>query len=169
VVSPTLAPPGAPSKPASSAVIDADLPQLPLHHGHPVGAAGWLLQHRSGALQAEFTEALAQLLLACSALPSAPHGATNEKTGELTLKLRVQANPDDPAQLVISDQLTFKLPPRATAAAYLFDADAMRISVLPSAPHGADLAQSAPHGADLQSAPHGATEQPGQLSIPLTA
>jgi len=115
---------------ASPAVIDADLLQHSLRH--PVGAAGWLLQHRSGALQAEFTEALAQLLLAC---------AENEKTGELTLKLRVQANPDYPAQLVISDQLTLKLPPRATAAAYLFDADAMRLS----------------------------GEQPGQLSIPMTA
>jgi hypothetical protein len=97
---------------------------------HPTGAAGWLLQHRQGALHAELTEALAKLLLAC---------AENEKPGEITLKIRVLRNPDYEGQMFISDQLQLKLPPRATAAAYLFDQDAMRI----------------------------AGELPGQLSIPL--
>lgn len=97
---------------------------------HPTGAAGWILQHREGHLQAELTEALAKVLLAC---------AENEKPGEITLKIRVQTNSDYPGQMILSDQVQIKLPPRATAAAYLFDQDAMRI----------------------------AGELPGQLSIPL--
>lgn len=110
--------------------IDGDLLSSALRH--PTGAAGWLLQHRSGQLQVELTEALAKLLLACS---------ENQKAGEITLRLRVQANPDDPALLVISDQVALKLPPRATAAVYLFDGDGMRLS----------------------------GDEAGQLSIPLTA
>lgn len=97
---------------------------------HPTGAAGWLLQHREGALHAELTEALAKLLLAC---------AENEKPGEITLKIRVQTSPDYAGQMVISDQVQLKLPPKATAGLYLFDSDAMRL----------------------------AGELPGQLSIPL--
>ncbi len=82
------------------------------------GAAGWLLQHRDGQLQAELTEALANVLLAC---------AENEKPGEITLKIRVSTNPDVPGQMILSDQVSVKLPPRATAMPYLFDPDAMRI------------------------------------------
>ena len=110
--------------------IDGDLLLKAMRH--PTGAAGWILQHRSGALHAELTEALAKVLLAC---------ADNEKPGEVTLKIRVQLNPDYPGQVILSDQVQTKLPPRATAQPYLFDKDAMRL----------------------------AGELPGQLSIPLAA
>jgi hypothetical protein len=97
--------------------IDADLFTRALRH--PSGAAGWLLQHREGNLQAELTEALAKLLLAC---------AENDKPGEITLKIRAIPNPDYAGQMVISDQVSVKLPPRATAVPYLFDQDLMQIA-----------------------------------------
>ena len=96
------------------------------------GACGWILQHRDGQLQAELTEALAKVLLAC---------ADNERPGEITLKIRVANNPDYPGQMILSDQILTKLPPKATAAPYLFDRDALRL----------------------------AGELPGQLSIPLAS
>ena len=99
---------------------------------NPGGACGWILQHRDGQLQAELTEALAKVLLAC---------ADNERPGEITLKIRVANNPDYPGQMILSDQILTKLPPKATAAPYLFDSDALRL----------------------------AGELPGQLSIPLAS
>jgi hypothetical protein len=110
--------------------IDGDLLREVLRH--PVGACGWILQHRQGQLQAELTEALARVLLAC---------ADNERPGEITLKIRVANNPDYPGQMILSDQILTKLPPKATAAPYLFDRDALRL----------------------------AGELPGQLSIPLAS
>ncbi|MCP9868742.1 hypothetical protein KBZ33_21135 [Cyanobium sp. Cruz-8D1] len=110
--------------------IDGDLLREVLRH--PVGACGWILQHRDGQLQAELTEALAKVLLAC---------ADNERPGEITLKIRVANNPDYPGQMILSDQILTKLPPKATAAPYLFDRDALRL----------------------------AGELPGQLSIPLAS
>ncbi|MEB3277252.1 MAG: hypothetical protein VKM92_09840 [Cyanobacteriota bacterium] len=97
---------------------------------HPVGAAGWLLQHRHGLLHQQLTEAMAAVLLACR---------DTEKPGEITLKIRVRPNPDYLGQMLISDQLVARPPAQATASAYLFDADALRL-----------------HG-----------EEEGQLSIPL--
>jgi hypothetical protein len=108
--------------------IDGDLLTRALRH--PTGAAGWIVQHRQGQLQADLTEALAKVLLAC---------AENERPGEITLKIRVASNPDTPGQMILSDQILTKLPPKATAAPYLFDPEAMRL----------------------------AGELPGQLSIPL--
>jgi hypothetical protein len=110
--------------------MDGDLLREVLRH--PVGACGWILQHRQGQLQAELTEALARVLLAC---------ADNERPGEITLKIRVANNPDYPGQMILSDQILTKLPPKAAAAPYLFDRDALRL----------------------------AGELPGQLSIPLAS
>ena len=110
--------------------MDGDLLREVLRH--PVGACGWILQHRQGQLQAELTEALAKVLLAC---------ADNERPGEITLKIRVANNHDYPGQMILSDQILTKLPPKATAAPYLFDRDALRL----------------------------AGELPGQLSIPLAS
>ena len=97
---------------------------------HPSGAAAWILQHRQGQLHSELTEALAAVLLAC---------ADNDRAGEISLRIRVQLNPDVPGQMVLSDRVQIKLPPRANARPYLYDADGMRI----------------------------AGEEPGQLSISL--
>lgn len=113
--------------PASSAIGGDQLRQL---LRHPVGAAGWLLQHRHGLLHQQLTEAMAAVLLACR---------DTEKPGEITLKIRVRPNPDYLGQMLISDQLVARPPAQATASAYLFDADALRL-----------------HG-----------EEEGQLSIPL--
>lgn len=110
--------------------LDGDLMSRVLRN--PGGACGWILQHRDGQLQAELTEALATLLLAC---------ADNERPGEITLKIRVANNPDYPGQMILSDQIITKLPPKATASPYLFDRDDLRL----------------------------AGELPGQLSIPLAS
>jgi hypothetical protein len=120
----------APSPAADPQPIDGDLLLRGLRH--PSGAAGWILQHRQGQLQSELTEALAAVLLACS---------DTTKPGEITLKVRVQPNPDMPGQMLLSDRVLIKLPPRANACPYLFDQDAMRL----------------------------AGELPGQLSIPLAS
>lgn len=125
---------GAPSgatPPASREPLGLDGDGLRKAMRHPTGAAGWLLQHRQGGLHAELSEALAKVLLAC---------AENEKPAELTLKVRIVTNPDYPGQVILSDQIQTKLPAKATAAAYIFDQDAMRL----------------------------AGELPGQPSIPLT-
>jgi hypothetical protein len=97
--------------------IDGDLLTRALRH--PVGAAGWLMQHREGQLQAELTEALAELLLAC---------AETNKPGEVTLRIRIQSVPEAMGQMLLADRIVTKLPPRATARPYLFDPDAMRIT-----------------------------------------
>jgi hypothetical protein len=101
--------------PAAAAIGGDRLHQL---RRHPVGAAGWLLQHRHGQLHQQLTEAMAAVLLACR---------DTEKPGEITLKIRVRPNPDYPGQMLISDQLVARPPAQATSSAYLFDADSLRL------------------------------------------
>jgi hypothetical protein len=123
---------GAPPRTGGAGVIDIDDDLLGRVLRHPAGAAGWLLQHRSGLLHSQLTEALARVLLACH---------DTGKPGEIQLRIRIRPNPDCAGQMVISDQIVARPPEQATSLAYLFDADALRLQ----------------------------GEEPGQLSIPLTA
>ncbi len=109
----TLEPPPAQPQPVE---IDGDLLNQVLRR--PSGLAGWLLQHRHGRLHEQLSEALARVLLACH---------DTSKAGELTLRIRIRPDLDDPRQMLISDQVIAKPPEQATAVAYLFRPDDLRL------------------------------------------